>query len=415
MPLILNVDANETSRDNIGNALKRSGFDVWEATNGETALDLARNHPDLVLLNFTLPDISGLEVCRRLKNDPETSSIPILRITASQNDYPATTLAAGSADAYLIHPVEPAVLTSTINAFLRAKKAEVQWQTTFDSIGDGICLLGLEKEVLRYNKAFENMLQLKEEDLKAPDINDLLQRKSLDFSPKRSSQDFHIESRCFHMALNDVQDISGRENGFVLTITDITNRRHAEEALEVLDDRLHAVLDNTTALVYIVDTSNKILLANQSFETLLGKTKKELIGKSLYELFPNDVAKTFAENNAIVLERLTPIEFEESNSQIDGPHTYISVKVPLFDKQGKPYAICGISTDITLRKQAEEKIRSSLLEKEILLQEIHHRVKNNLQVIISLLGLQSQHLVESEAINILEESRRRIKAMASDS
>ena len=144
----------------------------------------------------------------------------------------------------------------------------------------------------------------------------------------------------------------------------------------------------------------------------MGKTKKELIGKSLYELFSNDVAKTFAENNATVLQHLAPIEFEESNPQIDGLHTYISVKVPLFDKQGKPYAICGISTDITARKQAEEKIRSALLEKEILLQEIHHRVKNNLQVIISLLGLQSQHLIESEAINILEESRRRIKAMA---
>ena len=258
---ILNVGDVETSRYNIGDALRRSGFNVWEATNGKTALDLARNHPDLVLLDVALPDISGLEFCRRLKNDPQTSSIPILHITASQNNYPATTYAEGSADAYLIHPVEPAVLTATINAFLRAKKAEAQWQTTFDSIGDGICLLGLKKEVLRYNKAFENMLQLKKEDLKAPDINDLLQRKSLDFSPKRCSQDFHIDSRCFHMALNDVQDVNGRENGFVLTIADITNRRHAEEALEVLDDRLHAVLDNTTALVYIVDTSNKILLA----------------------------------------------------------------------------------------------------------------------------------------------------------
>ena len=107
---ILNVDDDETSRYNIGDTLRRSGFDVWEATNGKTALDLARNHPDLVLLDFTLPDISGLEVCRRLKNDPETSSIPILHITPSQNDYPATIYGEGSADAYLIHPVELLIL-----------------------------------------------------------------------------------------------------------------------------------------------------------------------------------------------------------------------------------------------------------------------------------------------------------------
>jgi two-component sensor histidine kinase len=79
---------------------------------------------------------------------------------------------------------------------------------------------------------------------------------------------------------------------------------------------------------------------------------------------------------------------------------------------GQPNGFVLTLADITDRKQAEETVRASLLEKEMLLQEIHHRVKNNLQVIVSLLGLQSQQVSDSQAQEVLQESRDRIKAMA---
>ena len=82
------------------------------------------------------------------------------------------------------------------------------------------------------------------------------------------------------------------------------------------------------------------------------------------------------------------------------------------DARGKPAGIIAIVRNITDRKQAEEALRASLLEKEVLLQEIHHRVKNNLQVAGSLLNLQSNRMKDPEVKAALEESRLRIQAMA---
>lgn len=284
---ILNVDDDETSRYKIGATLRHSGFEVWDAGSGQAAIELAHNQPDLILLDIKLPDMNGFEVCRRLKNDPQTSSIPILHLSASRNDSSAAVQGLeGGADGYLTHPIDSTVLVATINALLRAKRAEIQWQTTFDSIRDGICLLSLDKKILKYNKAFQEMLDFKN-DLRNSDVDSFLKSRSEDFTPDQPNQEFQIGDFWFGMSLHDVRNGIGQPNGFVLTLVDITGR-----------------------------------------------------------------------------------------------------------------------------KQAEDIVRASLVEKEMLLQEIHHRVKNNLQVIVSLLGLQSQQVSDSQALSVLEESRDRIKAMA---
>ena len=87
-------------------------------------------------------------------------------------------------------------------------------------------------------------------------------------------------------------------------------------------------------------------------------------------------------------------------------------KIPIFDKEGNPQYLLGVSEDITKLKQGEIKIRKSLDEKETLLREIHHRVKNNLQIIASLLHLQESTVNDGELANILKESESRVKSMA---
>jgi len=124
-PLILNVDDTETSRLTTTLILRKAGFDVVEASNGREGLELAEALPHLVLLDVNLPDINGFEVCRQLKQNPRTTSIPVVHISASYvtSDDRVTGLDEG-ADGYLTQPVEPRELVATIKAFLRLKRAE---------------------------------------------------------------------------------------------------------------------------------------------------------------------------------------------------------------------------------------------------------------------------------------------------
>ncbi len=126
--MILNVDDHEPSRYAKSRAIKLAGYEVAEAGTGRRALELVASlQPELIMLDVNLPDIDGLEVCRRVRADPQTSFIPILQISAS-----AITTGDrvggldNGADAYLIEPVDSEVLLATVRALLRMRKAEAE-------------------------------------------------------------------------------------------------------------------------------------------------------------------------------------------------------------------------------------------------------------------------------------------------
>ncbi|HKW90879.1 MAG TPA: response regulator [Methylomirabilota bacterium] len=166
---ILNVDDYEAGRYARSQVLLRAGFEVIDASTGVDALRLATEAgPDLVLLDIDLPDIDGFEVCRRLRAQRHTHTIPIVHVSPTFLGDRAQDLAyEGGADGYLTDPVEPAVLLATIHSLLRLRRAEEGlraasrgWQATFDSIGDGICLLSATATVSRCNGAFATLFGL---------------------------------------------------------------------------------------------------------------------------------------------------------------------------------------------------------------------------------------------------------------
>ena len=124
--LILNVDDNDGARYAKTRILSRAGFNVIEAPTGTTALERVRAEaPDLVLLDVKLPDINGLEVCRRIKASPETSGTLVLQTSAAAvHSLDRIRGLEGGADSYLTEPVEPAELIAHVRALLRARLAE---------------------------------------------------------------------------------------------------------------------------------------------------------------------------------------------------------------------------------------------------------------------------------------------------
>ncbi|HHT9136122.1 MAG TPA: PAS domain S-box protein [Candidatus Wunengus sp. YC60] len=138
------------------------------------------------------------------------------------------------------------------------------------------------------------------------------------------------------------------------TIQDVTNIRKAEKLLRESEERLKSILDNAPAIIYIKDLQGRYTFINKQFEKLFHIKRDEIKGKTPYDCFPKEIADSHLENDRKVFETKVPMQFDEAATHNDGVvHSYISIKFPLFDSMEKVYAVCGISTNITERKQME--------------------------------------------------------------
>ena len=165
--------------------------------------------------------------------------------------------------------------------------------------------------------------------------------------------------------------IFGSEKPAVLvTIIDITEHRTSERRLEQSEQRILDIVDNTEAVIYIKDDRGRYQLVNHKFETLFGKTRKEIIGQTDFDIFPEHMANQFRRNDSHVLETGEVLKCDEVAPLADGPHTYLSVKVPLRDHSGRVTSIAGISTDITDRVRVERQLHEYGQRLELILNSI---------------------------------------------
>ncbi|MEV6345310.1 PAS domain-containing protein [Actinoplanes sp. NPDC051851] len=124
-------------------------------------------------------------------------------------------------------------------------------------------------------------------------------------------------------------------------------------------DQLMALIDHTSAVIYMRDADGRYLLVNREYERLFDLDREDIVGLTDHDLFPREMADAFRANDLQALAGGIPVQMEEQAPGDDGPRTYITAKFPLIDERGHAYAVAGISTDITQRSRAEAALRES--------------------------------------------------------
>jgi signal transduction histidine kinase len=306
-PRILLADDREENRYVLGRVLSGAGYECVEAATGKRALELAETQPELIILDVHLPDFSGYEVCRRIKQNPQTGSIPILQISASfvASEDRVRALDAG-ADGYLTHPIDRMVLVATVRALLRlrvaesnARKSAHQWEATFNALAEGLAILDGDNRLVRWNHAFAKIC--------GGDFQPETGRNPMEFFGRldggeqalsgedQLNVEVKLSDRAVQLSLSTVTHEPGAQEK-VLIVSDITDRKLAEYAMRTAEKlaatgklanaiahEINNPLEALTNLVYLaritkeVDAIHPLLeTANSELERIARITRQTL-------------------------------------------------------------------------------------------------------------------------------------------
>jgi PAS domain S-box-containing protein len=145
----------------------------------------------------------------------------------------------------------------------------------------------------------------------------------------------------------------------VAFVLDITERKKAEESLIQSQKLLQDIINGFPSPIFVKDTEGRFLTVNKNLEELLGVKNEELKGKTDYDIITKELADYYRDNDQKVLEEGKSLAIEEEADLIDGHHTFIANKFPIYDSNGKPYGVGSISTDITGLKKIEDNLKES--------------------------------------------------------
>jgi len=315
------------------------------------------------------------------------------------------------------------------------RESEEKLRSIIEQSGDGVVLVDEEGTIIEWNRGQERITGLSRAEVLGKPLWDVMfhvaaneqdnpalyeriksgvlkiletgQSEWLDRLEERVVRRPDGARRIIQVAVFPIKTDKGFMTGAISR--DTTKRKRAEDALRKSGEKYRALFETAKDAIFLSDEAGNFVDVNQAACESLGYSREELLRLSNREI---DADPTGYEAFLKVRDTLAKEAiFEVNQRRKDGTLLPVEITGEFFEIDGELRSL-AIARDITERKAAEEQIKRSLREKDVLMQEIHHRVKNNLQVVSSLLSMQARTTRNKEAIDVLSKSQSRINTMA---
>ncbi len=203
------------------------------------------------------------------------------------------------------------------------------------------------------------------------------------------------------LSVSQLYDTNGKAVGRLHTFRDTSEQRQTEVLLRQSEERLLTILDNSPLIIYARDTNHRYILVNRRWEEIRGLKRSYVVGKTVFDVFPPEMAEKVFENDHRVFEEKRLLQFEETYNENGISTTFSSIKFPLLDADGEVYAICGIAADITDQKKgqevlieelrrANERAEAAVRAKSEFLTNMSHEIRTPMNAVIGFAGLLSE-------------------------
>lgn len=192
---------------------------------------------------------------------------------------------------------------------------------------------------------------------------------------------------------------------------DITDEKVSMQKLIESEEKYRNLVESIEEGMTIVDKNMNFVFVNNAACKIYGYSKAEMLKMKVQDIIPEENRELIIEQHKIRMHG-EATSYENWNIRKDGQHRLMKVSSSPFKINGEILSTISLFSDVTEIRETEEKIKASLREKEVLLQEIYHRVKNNMQMISSMLKLQARHINKENAFEVFKNSQNRIKSMS---